>query len=110
MQLEEVEVGGDALPKHSADDEAIMTNEARNDPREGETVQPDREADRSRTYLRAERLQVDVLASLALRADPQLARVMDIILSLSMAWWTSLTERTIHLCVSYMFIDKKYWV
>ena len=48
MQLEEVEVGGDALPKHSADDEAIMTNQARNDPREGETVQPDREADRSR--------------------------------------------------------------
>ena len=110
MQLEEVEVGGDALPKHSADDEAIMTNEARDDPREGETVQPDREADRSRTYLRGERLQVDVLASLALRADPQLTRVMDIILSLSMAWWTSLTERTIHLCVSYTSIDKKYWV
>ena len=97
MQLEEVEIGGDALPKHSADDEAIVTNEARDDTCEGETVQPDREADRSRTYLRAERLQVDVLASLALRADPQLTRVMDIILSLSMAWWTSLTERTIHL-------------
>ena len=110
MHLEEVEVGADAGPKQSADDEAIMTNEARNDPRKGETVQPDREADRSRTYLRAERLQVDVLASLALRADPQLTRVMDIILSLSMAWWTSLTERTIHHCVSYTSIDKKYWV
>ena len=111
MQLEEVEVEADAGTKHSADDEAITTNEARNDPREGETVQSDGEAARSRTYLRAERLQVDVpsgtkkaqLASLALRADLQLKRVMDIMLSISMAWWTSFIATTTHLGgVSYM--------
>ena len=116
MQLEEVEVGADAGPKQSADDEAITTNEARNDPREVETVQSDGQADRSRTYLRPERLQVDVhlaprrLSSLALRADLQLTRIMDIILSLSMARRTSFTERRTHLCVSYIAIDNKYWV
>ena len=46
MQLEEVEVGVDAVPKHSADEEATATNEAGNDPREGETVQSDGEAAR----------------------------------------------------------------
>ena len=44
MQLEEVEVGADAGPKHPADDQAIMTTEARNDPREVETVQSDGQA------------------------------------------------------------------
>ena len=107
MQLEEVEVGADAGPKQSADDEAITTNEARSDPREVETVQSDGQADRSRTYLRAERLQVDVLASLAFRSDPKLTKIMHIILSLSMARPTSFTERRTHLCVSYMSIDKK---
>ena len=101
MHLEEVEVGADAGPKQSADDEAITTNEAQNDSREVETVQPDGQADRSRTYLRGERRQVDVtsgtkkaqLASLAVRADPQLTKIMHIILSLSMARPTSFTER-----------------
>ena len=115
MHLEEVEVGADAGLKHSADDEAITTNEARNDSREVETVQPDGQADRSRTYLRGKRRQVDVtsgtkkaqLASLAVRADPQLTKIMHIILSLSMARPTSFTERITHLFVSYMSIDKK---
>ena len=118
MQLEEVEVGADAGPKQSADDEAITTNEARNDPRKVETVQSDGQADRSITYLRGKRLQVDVtsgtkkaqLASLALRADLQLTKIMDIILPLSMARRTSFTERITHLCVSYIAIDNKYWM